>query len=131
MNKTKTDFLLLGLSVLYMIALLTVLHACDAREDGSRMSCYIAWMCLLITAVIDIILSLIHFIVSDLNIKRILDLGIFVISAVIFLIPGRIVELCMMPDMHCRAVMRPGSIVFAIILLLAANMDLTSLQKQY
>ncbi len=125
-----TDIALTGLSVLFLALLLTVLHPCPALEDGTRMICYIAWTSLVITAVLDVLLSAVHFFLKDPAKKRLADLGIFVLSAVTFLIPGTVVPICGDISMQCRALMRPGALIFAVLLILCANMDMNSLQKR-
>jgi hypothetical protein len=63
-------------------------------------------------------------------VRRIL-LGVSAVAAVICaLTPGIIISLCMMPEMTCRAVLRPIAIIGSVIILLFVIVGFLSEKKE-
>ena len=117
------DLVLLIGSAVFLIGSLSFLHPCVPEGDSGYMSCHWAGQMLKGLAGVLTLLSLLHLFMPVMT-KAGLDMGILAVSALTLLTPGRLIALCMMPEMRCRSVMAPGALVFATVLLAAAVIDL-------
>lgn len=118
------DLLLLVFSLLYLSGILTFFAPCGPKEDGSWMTCHWAGQAALGTAAVLTVLSVVHILAKDRGIKLGLDVGILSAAALSALIPGRLIGLCMMPEMRCRQLTAPGVTVCSVLILAAAAADL-------
>ena len=75
-------------------------------------------------AVVLTVLSVVHILAKDRGIKLGLDVGMLSAAALSALIPGRLIGLCMMPEMRCRQFTAPGVTVCSVLILAAAAADL-------
>lgn len=116
-----------ALSALFVIALLTLLRACGPKEDGTWMHCHSAWKAVVILAAVMLVLSAAKLGLRQPAASAAIDIAVIVLAAVTTLIPGNIVSMCMMHTMRCWSVLRPGVIVFCVLILLAAALDIASL----
>lgn len=126
-NKFKisvTDLILLFLSGLFLILLFTVFTPCGPKDDGSFMRCQWAWRANVSLAFNLLFLSLVHVLISKTQVKAGLSVGIAGISVTSFLIPKKIIGLCMMDTMRCHTHTKGGVYVFSILILIAAVIDL-------
>ena len=104
--------------------MLTVFRACGAHDDGTWMSCHWANQAVNAIAIGMVILAGLHFMLFDPRRKQGLDLGLIVFAVTAFLIPGRMIDLCMMADMRCRKLMVPGVTVLSVVILIVSAVDL-------
>ncbi len=110
-------------SLLFFIGILTVAKACGPKEDGTWMRChnvqiYETWI-----SVAMIVAWIIVLFVSSIVIRRVLDVIIGVLGIAGILLPY-CMPMCMMDTMLCHAVMKPFVVVFCLISLLIALIDL-------
>lgn len=117
------DIVLAVLCAVLLVGMLTFLRPCGPKEDGSWMTCHWAGQALTGAAGALFVLSAVRLFVSA-PVKQGLDIAAAVLSVLAICIPGSLIDLCMMADMHCRAVMRPGVTVLAILIILTAAADL-------
>ena len=117
------DLLLLVLSVVELVGIRTVFRPCGPKEDGSWMSCHWAGQAVTGIAVCLVILSIAHLLTGNRGMKLGLDVGVMVLTVFSVLIPGRLIGLCMMPDMRCHQLMTPGVTVCSVLVLAAAVAD--------
>lgn len=123
MKRLKTgiaEIFLLIFGVLILVGSLTFFSACGAKEDGSFMSCH--WAQMMITAFGALISAeaLAAVLIPDRMFKAGLDTAAALTSALLALVPGTLIPLCMMPDMHCRAVTQPVTLLLACLAFVAA-----------
>lgn len=118
-----SDVLLPVFSILYLVGIRTVFHPCGPKEDGSWMTCHWAGQMVTGLAVVLVVLSVAHVITTNTGVKLGLDLGILAVSVYSALIPGKLISLCMMPDMRCHQLMTPGVIICSILVLAAVALD--------
>lgn len=118
------DIVLLVLSLAFFLGILFVFDPCGPKEDGGWMTCH--WAGRAVSGVAGAILatSLIHIFAGDCRTKIGLDLAILPMALLSALIPGKLIGLCMMADMRCRAVTAPAVTVFSVLLIAAAVIDL-------
>ena len=103
-----SSLLLLVFSAVELAGVRTFFAPCGPKEDGSWMSCHWAGQAVTGIAVCLVILSIAHLLTGNRGMKLGLDVGIMVLTVFSALIPGRLIGLCMMPDMRCHQLMTPG-----------------------
>ena len=126
-NKSKikfgvTDCLLFVVSVLFLIGIYFWFPVCDAMGD-KIMSCHWAGQAVTGTALVLVVLALVHLLVRDRGMKLGLDVGLAVTAICSALLPGKLIGLCMMADMRCHRLTVPGVTVCAVLVVLAAALD--------
>lgn len=112
-----TDLLLVIGSLIMVIGIYSWFKTCPVMGE-TIMACHWAGQAIKAVAILAAVLSLIHLIAANDQIKTGLDIsliGIYVVSA---LIPGRIIGICHDSAMHCRAATQPWTIALSIILIL-------------
>ncbi len=119
-----TDILLPVLSIVFLVGLLTFAGACGPKEDGSFMTCHWAGQAVKALAVLMLITSIVRLAVRDRGMKKGLSIAIVLTAITAAVIPGILINLCMMNTMHCHAVMRPFIIVMAVLLTAGAIIDI-------
>ena len=110
------DIVLLLLSAVLLIGVLTVFAPCSPKEDGSWMTCHWAGRIIAGIAGAMVVLELLHALLPNAGIRQGLDLGALILTALAILIPGRLIDLCMMNTMRCHTAMAPAVRVFAILI---------------
>ena len=125
-NKWKcsfTDILPAAAGALFLVGIIKWFPVCAAME-GMTMSCHWAGEVLKGTAVLFLVLSAIHLAVNSGPVKEGMDLCLAAIGVFVLLIPGKIISLCMLPDMACRSHTQPAAIIFGLIFTAASLLDL-------
>ena len=126
-NRSKTvivfDILTLLLSVLLLLGTKFVFHACGPMEDGHFMVCHWAEQAAAGIGAALTVVSLIKLAISSSKVKAGIAAAIVPFSVLAALIPGVLIDLCMMAEMQCRAVMRPAVIIVSLILSAAAAVN--------
>ena len=121
-NIRPTDFILLLLSLFFLLGIIFIFHPCGPKEDGSWMFCHWSGQMEILFASIFVLLSIIRFFFSE-KAKAALSLSFIPLSIAAALVPGKIIPLCMMKDMRCHAVMRPAVIVLSAVIALISLTD--------
>ena len=118
------EIFLLIIGLMILVGSLTFFSACGAKDYGSFMNCH--WAQVMITALGGLISAeaLAACIVPNRMFKAGLDLAAGLTSILTALVPGTLIPLCMMPDMHCRAVTQPVTLLLACAAFVAAIIGL-------
>ena len=116
-------WVLLGLSLAYLLGVLFVFSPCGPKEDGTWMNCHwagvaIAWLAGGMTA-----LCVLRLVLRGARARMACSLALLPLAVAAFMVPGRIVPMCMSLDMRCHAVMAPAAAVFSALVALAALAD--------
>ena len=119
-----TDIALLIIGLLFLAGTKTVFGPCGPKEDGSFMTCHWAGQALFGIACVLALLAVLHLVIASRGVRLGLDIAIAALAVLVWWLPGNLISLCMMPSMHCRMTMKPGSMVFAALFLIAAAADL-------
>ena len=122
MRKQNTTWIFavqLIISAVFFIGMLTFLKPCGPKEDGTFMSCHYAGIVLIILAAGMLAVSLLGLFQKSSAAGTAAGVLQVILSAFVLIVPGTVIGLCMMPGMRCRSVMRPGSIICAVLMLLA------------
>ncbi|MBQ9647079.1 MAG: DUF4418 family protein [Oscillospiraceae bacterium] len=125
-----TDIALLVLSAALLIGVLTVFAPCGPKEDGGWMTCHWAGNATAGVAAVLTVLALVRLLMRDAKIRLGLSAAMIPAALLAALIPGRIIRLCMMPSMRCRAVMSPAVAVCAVLIIAAAGVDILMRRKK-
>ncbi|WP_407427552.1 DUF4418 family protein [Treponema sp.] len=117
-----SDVILLILSLILTFGSHFAFHACSPKPDGSWMVCHWAERVITALGIVFTVLSASRFFFEP-ETKSGISLSILTLSVVTAFIPGIIVNLCLMKEMHCHTVMRPAVIVISILIALISLVD--------
>mgnify|MGYP002623852021 FL=1 len=117
LNIGVTDIILLVLSAVFFLGLLTFLAPCGPKDDGSWMTCHWAGQALRGISAVLLVISGIHFFVKDSKIKLGLSLAAIPAAILSLILPGNLIGLCMMNTMRCHSVMRTGTMIISVLIL--------------
>ncbi len=125
-NFRVLDLIFAILNILFFLGAIFVFHPCGPKDDGTWMTCHWAGNAISLMGAFGTILSIINIFVKNET-----KLGLYIANIVIFigtiLIPGTLINLCMMSDMRCNAITKPCTIVFSIIIILFAVINLITI----
>ena len=94
------------------------------------MNCHWAGVAVAVCAGLMTVLSLLRLFLPSRKAGTILSILTILAAIAAAVIPGNVIHLCMMADMRCRAVMRPATIVFAVLTILTAGWNIRSEYKR-
>ena len=117
------DVILFVLSAILLLGVLTVFAPCGAKEDGGWMTCHWAGNAVAGAAAVLTALAVMRIFAKDGKAQSWLSAAMIPTALLSALIPGRLIALCMMPSMRCRAVMSPAVTVLSVLLIAAAAID--------
>lgn len=118
------DTILLVLSAALFAGVLTVFSPCGAKEDGGWMTCHWAGNAVAGVAAVLTALAIMRLFVKDIKMRLGLSAAMIPAALLAALFPGRLISLCMMPSMRCRAVMLPAVTVLSVLIIAAAGIDI-------
>ena len=125
-----SDIILLVLSVVFLIGILTFFAPCSPRDDGSWMTCHWAGQAVTGIAAVLLVISVIHLVVKDAKVKQGLALAMIPVALFSIILPGNMIDLCMMDTMRCRSVMRPATLIVSVLVIVSAAFDLILQRKK-
>ena len=115
-----TGMILTILSLVLTIGVKTFFSACGPKEDGSFMTCHWAEQAVLAMGIALTAMSVILLIMGSSKAGFGAALSILAAAGMTVLIPGVMIDLCMMPQMHCHVAMRPAVIVLCALIIVTA-----------
>lgn len=124
------DVILLALSAVLLLGVLTVFAPCGAKEDGGWMTCHWAGNAVAGAAAVLTALAVMRFFAKEGKARSWLSAAMIPTALLAALIPGRLIALCMMPSMRCRAVMSPTVTVLSVLIIAAAVIDVVFRRKK-
>ena len=129
MNEKKrrcgtTDILLVVLNLIFFVGIQTVFAPCEARPDGSWMTCHWAGQALIGIAAALLAIAVMHLVIPRTQVKIGLSLAVIPVSVLAFAVPDHLIDLCMMETMHCHTVMEPAVTVISLLNVLLAAADI-------
>ena len=123
------DVLLLVLNLIFFVGIQTVFAPCEARPDGSWMTCHWAGQALIGIAAALLAIAVMHLVIPRTQVKIGLSLAVIPVSVLAFAVPDHLIDLCMMETMHCHTVMEPAVTVLSLLNVLLAAADIYVYQK--
>lgn len=102
---------------------MTLLSPCGPKEDGTWMNCHYAGQAVRVLSLLAVATAAIGLRMPPRQ-RRVPDALVALFGILAAILPGTVIHLCMMPQMRCRAIMRPGAIVFGVLLAAAALADI-------
>ena len=127
MNKNNTaiaDFILLALAVFIAVGTAFLFRACDAKEDGSFMSCHWAEHVVTGLGCVMTVISAAHLGAKTPRMKIGISIALLPVEIYTALVPGIIIKLCMMNTMRCHTMMRPCVTVICAIMVMVTVADI-------
>ena len=124
-----TDVLLLVLNLIFFVGIQTVFAPCEARPDGSWMTCRWAGQALIGIAAVLVVIALMHLVIPRTQVKIGLSLAVIPVSVLAFAVPDHLIDLCMMETMHCHTVMEPAVTVLSLLNIMTAGVDIYVYRK--
>ena len=109
------EILMTALSLVILFGSFTFFAACPVADGGSVMSCH--WAQVMVTALGGLltVLSAAALLIPDSRVKAGVCLSTALVSVLTALVPAVLISLCKMPQMHCRVVMQPFTVLFACL----------------
>ena len=123
MRKYAGGFILLVLSLLFVIGEQTVAGPCPVMPDGRFMVCHWAGQAVLGVGSVLVVLSLLHLAFKNDAMKLGLDLAVIANAVLLLMIPNRLIPLCIKNHMRCHTVMEPFVLVMGVLMIAAALGD--------
>ena len=128
-QKRGIAFIPAALSFLLSAGTMTVFRACGAKDDGTWMHCHTAQNMAAAGGCLLCILFVICIFVKTPELRAALYAAGTTGAAVVFMIPGRIVSMCMMNTMRCYSVMQPFVRVMSVLVAVAAAINMIGALK--
>ena len=113
------------LSAVIAVGSVSFLGPC-VHEDGSFGPCHWAGQAMLGIGLLLAVLSLTALLAKDGRLRAGLLFAAAAAAVLGIFVPGTLIGLCGMATMRCRAVMRPGSIVCAVLMILVSLAGLSA-----
>ena len=110
------NIITLIVSVIFLAGTLSFLKPCGPQEDGSFMSCHWAGQALAGIAVVLLVMAILLLLLPSAESKTGAALAMVPVGILAAVLPGGLINLCMMETMRCHAVMKPGARCFGIII---------------
>ena len=124
------DILLLVIGVVFVIGMFTAFGPCGPKDDGTWMSCHWAGQAVKGISVVLLVMAVIHAVLPNAQAKMGVAISEIPVAVLAAVIPGTVIDMCMMQDMTCWAVMRPAVIVMALLTIVAAVIDVLMQRKR-
>ncbi len=106
-GKTPLKSIPLALSLLLTLGSFTVFAACGIKEDGSWMRCHSTQTTVTICAAVLSACLLLQAFIRQKVLRIILNSIGMAGSTIIFLLPGKLMPMCMMHTMRCYTLFQP------------------------
>ena len=126
-NRGVLQWTALALSVFMAAGVQTVFRACAQKEDGTWMHCHEVQKYLFIIGIILAMLSVLGLAVKKRTAAILLDFASIVLAAAAVLLPGTVMQMCMMDTMRCYTMMQPFARVTGGVLILVSVIDIIKL----
>ena len=112
------------LSSILLVGILTFAGPCDVHDDGTVSSCYWASRAVLGVGVVLVVISLVRIFERDEGERRGLSFSAALLGVLVAVLPGVLIDLCMMQTMRCHTVMRPFALVMGVLIAVVGGVDL-------
>ena len=116
--------------LLLTVGSMTVFSACGPKEDGTLMICHNAQIRVAMCGIGLAVLFAIAAFVKSKAIKLICDTAALVLSVVTFMMPGVLVQICHLSNMHCQVRLKPFTRGAALFIALLAVWDILRIIKE-
>lgn len=116
-RKRVTDMAGIILGLVLAIGVLTVFRACPVKEDGTWMACHQVQILLMWLGIGIAVVSAGAFFVQGAG-SVILDVIRILLALAGILIPGNVMNMCMMDTMRCHSVMVPFARIVCVVILI-------------
>ena len=101
----------------------------NSTGSGSFMNCQWAWRAVTGISVLMAIQSLVMIVLRNNGIGEGISISLVLEAILALVLPGCVIPLCMMETMRCHAIMKPGVMVFGIIIAVLSAINVVLLHK--
>ena len=108
MKKNILELIPAIIAVVLSAGVMTVFRACAKAEDGTWMNCHYAQLYVFAAGLIIAAISIAAAFVKSSGLKMCMGIVAIIIAIITALIPGVLVNLCMMDTMRCHTLTRPA-----------------------
>lgn len=103
------------LSLILTVGVKTVFSACGPKDDGSWMTCHWAEQAVFGMGIVLTLISVVVLVSGKKPAALGASLAAVPAACGVIFVPGVLINLCMMTNMHCHTVMRPAVIVISAL----------------
>ena len=128
-NRGVLQWAVLVLSVLFCIGVQTVFKACGPKEDGTWMHCHEVQRYLFLTGIALAALSVLGLVIRNRTAAILISLCTIACAVLAVLLPGTLMQMCMMNTMRCHAVMKPFARIMGILIAVLSLVDIIKLLR--
>ena len=115
-GKTLFNLIPVGLTLLLTLGSCTVFAACGIKEDGSWMRCHSAQTTVMICAAVLSAFLLLPAFIRERALRIVLN-GIGIAGSIaVFLIPGKLMPMCVMRTMRCYTLFQPFVRIMTVLI---------------
>ena len=115
-RKTLLKLIPSGLSLLLALGACTVFAACGVKKDGSWMRCHSAQTTVMICAAVLSAFLLLPAFIRERALRIVLN-GIGIAGSIaVFLIPGKLMPMCVMRTMRCYTLFQPFVRIMTVLI---------------
>ena len=117
------EILLLAASILFMIGIRYWFPVCEVMSE-SIMPCHWAGEMEKAMSFFILILSLIHIVIPNIEVKLGMDISLAALFVLTVMIPGNIIKICGNAEMACRKSTHPFTILFCVVMIVLVFIDI-------
>jgi hypothetical protein len=123
---------LLSSAVGFLLAagVMTLFSACGPKADGTLMNCHNAQIGAALCGICLAVLFAIAAFAKNKAVVLVCDAAALALSVVTFMIPGVLVHICLLSNMHCQVRLKPFTRGSAILIAVFALADILRIIKE-
>ena len=116
--------------LLLAVGSMTVFSACGPKADGTLMNCHNAQIGAALCGICLAVLFAIAAFAKNKAVVLVCDAAALALSVVTFMIPGVLVHICLLSNMHCQVRLKPFTRGSAILIAVFALADILRIIKE-
>lgn len=119
-----------AVGLLLAAGVMTLFSACGPKADGTLMNCHNAQIGAALCGICLAVLFAIAAFAKNKAVVLVCDAAALALSVVTFMIPGVLVHICLLSNMHCQVRLKPFTRGSAIIIALLALWNILRILKE-
>ena len=119
-----------AVGLLLAAGVMTLFSACGPKADGTLMNCHNAQIGAALCGICLAVLFMIAAFAKNKAVVLVCDAAALALSVVTFMIPGVLVHICLLSNMHCQVRLKPFTRGSAIIIALLALWNILRILKE-
>jgi hypothetical protein len=119
-----------AVGLLLAAGVMTLFSACGPKADGTLMNCHNAQISAALCGICLAVLFAIAAFAKNKAVVLVCDAAALALSVVTFMIPGVLVHICLLSNMHCQVRLKPFTRGSAILIAVFALADILRIIKE-